>query len=299
MPATGCSARSSGVTRNAIAAALVAILALCGAAFWMAGSSLVKPTNGPARPLPGGLAGEPVRFPSESGAEVSGVLIHGKPDAGIVMLLHGIRSNRAEMYGRARFLNAGGYTVLLFDFQAHGETPGEHITAGYLESADARAARDYLLQRWPEARVAAIANSMGGAAVLLATPPLPLNALIIEEVYPTIESAVRNRMRARFGFIGALAAPALLLQLELRMGIAASALRPIDRIAVMGAPVLIIGGAEDRYTPPAETNRLFDAAVEPKQLWIVDGLGHEDAHAKAGAGYEQRVLGFLATYLRP
>lgn len=94
-------------------------------------------------------------------------------------------------------------------------------------------------------------------------------------------------------------APALLLQLDLRLGIPPSALRPIDRIAVMAAPVLVIGGDEDRYTPPADTKRLYDAAVEPKQLWIVDGLGHEDAHAKAGLAYERRVLEFLATYLRP
>jgi uncharacterized protein len=287
------------VTRNAIAAVLVAFLALCSAFFWMAGSSLIAPAIGPVRPLPEGLAGEPVRFPSESGNEVRGVLIHGKPGAGIVMLLHGIRSSRAEMYGRARFLVAAGYTVLLFDFQAHGETPGRHITAGYRESEDARAARSFLLQRWPDARVAAIGNSMGGAAVLLATPPLPLNALILEEVYPSIESAVRHRLRARFGWLGALTAPALLLQLDLRLGISARDLRPIDRIAVMAAPVLVIGGAEDRYTPPADTRRLFDAAVAPKQLWIVDGLGHEDAHARAGAVYEQRVLEFLASYLRP
>jgi len=287
------------VTRNAIAAALVALLTLCGSFFGIAGSSLIAPAIGPVRPLPHELAGEPVRFPSDSGNEVRGVLLHGRPGAGIVMLLHGIRSNRAEMYGRARFLNAAGYTVLLFDFQAHGETPGKNITAGYRESDDARAARSFLLQRWPDARVAAIGNSMGGAAVLLAMPPLPLNALILEEVYPTIESAVRNRLRARLGFLGSLAAPALMLQLDLRLGIPPSALRPIDRIAVMAAPILVIGGSEDRYTPPADTRRLFDAAVEPKQLWIVDGLGHEDAHAKAGIAYERRVLAFLATYLRP
>jgi uncharacterized protein len=298
MPATGCSARSNRVARSAVAAALVALLALVGA-FWMAGSSLIAPALGPVRPLPEGLVGEAVRFPSESGTEVRGTLIRGQPGAGIVMLLHGIRSNRAEMHGRARFLVAAGYTVLLFDFQAHGETPGRNITAGYRESDDARAARRFLLQRWPDARVAAIGNSMGGAAVLLATPPLALDALILEEVYPTIESAVRNRLHARFGFLAALMTPALLLQLDLRLGIPPSAVRPVDRIAVMGAPVLLIGGSDDPYTPLADTRRLFDAAVEPKQLWIVDGLGHGDAHHKAGAAYEQRVLGFLATYLRP
>lgn len=48
------------------------------------------------------------------------------------------------MLDRARFLSAAGFAVLLFDFQAHGESPGEHITFGYLESRDAQAAVEFL-----------------------------------------------------------------------------------------------------------------------------------------------------------
>lgn len=287
------------MTARRLVAAFVALLALGGAAFWLGGSYIVAPANVPVPPLPDGLMGEPVSFANDSGNEVRGTLIPGRPGAGVVMLMHGIRANRAEMYGRARFLAAAGYTVLLFDFQAHGETPGKHITAGFRESDDARAARSYLHRRWPEARVGAIGSSMGGAAMLLASPPLALNALVLEEVYPTIEDAVAHRLRVRLGPLGDLVLAPLMLQLDLRLGIDAQALRPVERVAAMGAPVLIIGGAEDRYTPPADTRRLYDAGVEPKQLWIVDGVGHQDVHRAAGGAYESRVLGFLATYLRP
>jgi pimeloyl-ACP methyl ester carboxylesterase len=249
--------------------------------------------------MPSDLGGERVSFFNESGTEVRGVLIEGGEGAGIVMLLHGIRANRAEMYGRARFLAAAGYTVLAFDFQAHGETPGRRITAGYRESNDAIAARRFLLDRWPSARVGAIGNSMGGAALLLASPPLPLQAIVLEAVYPTIEEAVGNRLRARLGRFGSLVLPALMLQLDLRLGIEAIAMRPVERVGVMAAPVFVVGGANDPYTPPEATRRLFESGVEPKQLWIVDGVGHEDVHRKAGAEYERRVLAFLATYLRP
>lgn len=40
------------MTRNAIAAVLVAVLALCGAFFWIAGSSLIAPAIGSVRTLP-------------------------------------------------------------------------------------------------------------------------------------------------------------------------------------------------------------------------------------------------------
>ena len=42
-------------------------------------------------------------------SHVSGWLIPGRPRAGVVLLLHGVRADRREMLGRARFLNRLGY----------------------------------------------------------------------------------------------------------------------------------------------------------------------------------------------
>lgn len=40
---------------------------------------------------------------------------------------------------------------------------------------------------------------MGGAATLLASPPLDVNALVLEMVYPNINQAVSNRLSMRVG----------------------------------------------------------------------------------------------------
>ena len=65
---------------------------------------------------------------------VHGWLKRGTHGGGVILLVHSIRSNRVEMLSRARFLNSEGYGVLLIDLQAHGETPGDHITFGAVES---------------------------------------------------------------------------------------------------------------------------------------------------------------------
>jgi len=70
-------------------------------------------------------------------------------------------------------------------------------------------------------------------------------------------------------------------------------LRPIARIGLVHAPVFVIGGDADPNTRPEESRRLFDAAPQPKQLWLVPGAGHEDFHAAATQEYERRVLAFL------
>ena len=189
------------------------------------------------------------------------------------------------MLSRARFLHRAGYAVLLFDLQAHGESSGDRITFGAKESLDVASAVDVLRAKAPGERVGVIAVSLGGAAVLLG-PPLDVDALVIESVYPTIVQATRDR-------VGPILAPLLLWQLRPRLGLGPDDLRPIDHIGSVRVPIFVMSGADDRHTTPDESRAMFDAAPEPKEFWIVPGAAHEDLHAVAGEAYERRVLAFL------
>jgi uncharacterized protein len=57
--------------------------------------------------------------------------------------------------------------------------------------------------------------------------------------------------------------------------------------------VLIIGGAEDSFTPPAETRRMFDAAAGTKALWLAPGENHEGVSDLSSPEYRRLVLSFL------
>ncbi len=129
------------------------------------------------------------------------------------------------MLGRARFLFEAGYDVLLFDFQAHGESSGEQITFGYLEKLDAEAAVAYMKAVRPNARVAVIGTSLGGVAAILSAPNLDADAVIVEAVYPTIERTVQNRLSLKFGVLAELLAPDLLIQMNARLGFGPEELR--------------------------------------------------------------------------
>ena len=211
---------------------------------------------------------------------------------GAVVLLHGIRGNRTSMVGRARFLAHAGFASILVDLHAHGESEGERITMGDQERFSAEAAVRYARSVYSELPVAVIGVSLGGAAAALAYP-LGVDAMVLESVYPDIESAIEQRVRAKLGPLGALPSQLLLAQIEPRLGVARSVLRPIDRVALVGCPLLIASGAEDPHTPAAETQRLFEAAVRPRQRWLVSGAAHEDLHAAATSEYEARILSFL------
>jgi uncharacterized protein len=96
---------------------------------------------------------------------------------------------------------------LLIDFQATGETKGDQITFGCKESRDVIAAVGFIRDIDPVDHVAILGSSLGGGATLLATPPLKVDGLILEAVYPTIEIATRNWLQNYLGPLGRFGAP--------------------------------------------------------------------------------------------
>ena len=265
---------------------------------WNIGSVLVSPANQPIGNPPANLKIETVEFPSASGALIHGWFVAGDPGRGAVILLHGVHANRRVMLGRADFLSRAGYAVLLFDFQGHGESLGTNITFGYLESRDATAAVEFIRQKIPGEKIGVIGVSLGAASALLAEPPLPVNALVLESSFPTIYQATEDRMRERFGFLGRLATPLLTCQLRPRLGLGLDDLRPIEHAGKISTPKFFIAGTTDKLTTIEESKALFAVAAEPKQCWWLDGAAHVDMHAFARAEYERRVGEFLAQHLK-
>jgi uncharacterized protein len=274
------------------------LFALIGAAAsWRLGSELVQPAMHPV-PLPSGFAAQPVMIPGQ-GHAIAGWWIEDHANAPVVLLLHGIRADRLSMTSRATLLRSHGFSVLLIDLQAHGETPGEEITLGWRESRDVEAALTWLKSRFPGRRIGAIGCSLGGASILLGHQPAGFDAIVLEAVYPRIGRAVENRVRLRAGALAPLLTPLLLAQIPLRLHISPHDLEPIRHIAEVGAPLLIAAGSRDEHTTLSESEELYSAAMQPKQLWILDGARHQDFLAYDSAGYEAHVIGFLVKYLRP
>src|SRR6059058_3047243 len=157
---------------------------------WVAGSYLCASRNHSVA-LPGDMDIEQVTFPSGSGTTIYGWLVGPQTNRGIVILQHGIRADKSSLVERARFLAQAGYAVLLFDFQAHGESIGSRITFGYLESRDSQAAVEFVKGRLPGRPVGVIGVSLGAAAAVMARPALDVQALVLEMMYPTVIEATK------------------------------------------------------------------------------------------------------------
>jgi alpha-beta hydrolase superfamily lysophospholipase len=275
----------------------LAVLVLVGAAIvWAIGSKLIA-----VEPRPVALSGpgfEDVELHAAPDQRVVGSWLAGR-GRGAVLLLHGIHGDRRDMADRARFLNAQGYAVLLIDLPGQGASTASFVTFGLREADGVRAALEELRRRAPGQRIGVIGVSLGAASLVLCRDCPPVDAVVLESMYPTIEEAVANRLRMRLGPVGGPLSALLLWQLPLRLSIRPDALHPIKYVGQVKAPVLIAAGSADLHTTLSETQRLYEAAAQPKALWVVEGAAHVNLHAYAREEYERRIGAFLAAHLDP
>ncbi len=290
------SQRLRRLVRNSVSATL--FLTVVGlVTSWVAAERLVAPQPRVIGDPPTYLPGMSIVLASDSGSNVAGWHIPSDPSNGVVVLLHPIRGSRLSMLERARMLHAEGYSIVMIDLQAHGESPGKRITVGYLEKYDVRAAVGFARQLHPNEPIGVVGVSLGGASALLASP-LGIDAAVLESVYPTFTGAVHNRVAMRLGPLSFVPAELLLLQLRPQLGISDTQLRPIDHIPNGGCAVLIMSGKEDRHTTESETREMFSVAGKPKELWLIDGASHVDLYHASPEDYKARVIRFLEQHMR-
>ena len=250
----------------------------------------------PATPADIGLDYEDVRFTTDDGVTLSGWLVPaGRETRAAVVLMHGFSWHRLPwLAGFVPWLQRR-YHVLQFDFRGHGGSDDALISLGTLEQRDVAAAVHFLAGRGL-GPIALMGISMGGSVAIMAAPDLPVAAVVADAAYADLRDPVSNRMRevgyplARIGAGLVLAAASARARVWLRS--------PMNRVAQI-APrgLLLISPGEDRLVSPGQSQRMFRAAGEPKELFVVEGAAHGEAHLTSPEAYERRVLDFLARHL--
>lgn len=271
----------------------------------MGSKRLVRPDTRPFEPPVEGWPSSPadlhlpfeeVRFTTDDGVTLSGWLIPAERETrAAVVVMHGFSGHRlGELAAFTPWLRRR-YHVLQFDFRGHGVSDPAPITLGSLERRDVAAAVRFLGGRGM-GPIALMGLSMGAAVAIVSAPDLPVAGVVADAAFADLHHPIASRLRAeRYPLAG----------LGSRLIVAASAVRartrlisPIDRVArIAPRGLLLIAPRDDALISWRQSQRLYDAAREPKELWIVDGAEHATARWVAGEAYERRVLAFLDRHL--
>lgn len=235
-----------------------------------------------------GLDPVDIRFDTPDGLTLHGWWLEGDPPAaGTVVFLHGNAENITTHIGSVYWLPGAHFNVLMVDYRGYGKSPGEPSLDGLL--TDIEATLDYLMREsgLDHDNVIVFGQSLGGALAVPAVAGSPhkqhIRALVIDSAFAGYRAITREKMAEfwltwPFQWVPVLTIPATH--------------DPVNAIAqVSPVPVLIVHGADDRIVPPHHARALFDAASEPKELWMVPGRGHiqsfRDSHQR------ERLVAFM------
>lgn len=198
-------------------------------------------------------------------------------ERGVVLFLHGTPGTVPDQVWRLDQLKHSGLGILAIDWRGYGGSTGDPTELGL--RADARAGFDFIRAAAPQSKIAVFGESLGtGPAVALARDR-PVAGVLLNAPY----ASVRRLFELR-----GLPIPYRWLMKD-----------PFDSEALIGgvtAPLLILHGTDDPAIPVAEAHRLYDAAHEPKMIFIADGAGHLDAWEGGG---ERLALEALARWTTP
>ncbi|MBC7610628.1 MAG: alpha/beta fold hydrolase [Polaromonas sp.] len=237
----------------------------------------------------GGLAAaegmQEVLIEFKTRADVQLVQIHGlwlaadragiakATDAPILLYLHGARYNVTGSAPRIRRMQELGFSVLAIDYRGFGKsTPALPSEASAAE--DARAAWDWLAEKYPNRPRYIFGHSLGGPiAIGLAADVTDESGTIVEGTFTSIADVVSS---SQWGWM-----PVSLLITQ--------RFEAVRKVAKIGSPLLVVHGDEDRMIQPDLGRKLFEAATEPKMFVLVQGGSHHNTNQIGQAQYRQAL----------
>ncbi len=247
-----------------------------------------------------GLPSESVSFPSLDGITLRGWFVASPNPRGTVIFCHGYAGSKAPDLQYVPHFCARGYNVLLFDFRAHGESDGNKSSLVYYERQDLLGAIAYLQQRNIH-QVGLMGFSMG-AAVAIATAPLSeaVCAVVADSGFAELKTILATHMQNKGipHFIALVMSKLMIWAAGRLWGCSlpeSDPLRWVSRLAPR--PLFLIHGERDRSVPASDAYRLYEAAYEPKELWIAHNADHRAVDQLYPEEYMARVLAFFDKWL--
>lgn len=248
------------------------------------------------------LESEQVSVVTDDGLQLNAVLFPGeKPSKKTVIMIHGYRSNGYREYATfLRFYHQMGMNILLPDNRAHGTSQGRYIGYGWLDRLDLMKWIQLVLDRYgQDSEISLQGVSMGGATVLMASGedlPAQVKAIVADCPYTSVDKELASVMKQMGLPVQPLLTTAGWIS-KVVAGYGYKEASALEQVKKSRTPTLFITGDADKFVPTEMTYQLYESCSAPKELLVVPGAAHAQAHVLAKEAYEKRVQDFLEKYL--
>ncbi len=218
-----------------------------------------------------GLDYEDITFRTQDGVELNGWFIPAKPSKVCLLFCHGNGGNISHRLESIRMFHHIGLSVFIFDYRGYGRSRGVATERGtYL---DALAAYQWLSKRGEPIFI--FGRSLGGTIAIDLATRVEVTGLICESSFTSVMDMAKDIYRFR--------------PPDWSISNRYDALLRIGEVRV---PVLFIHSREDKMVPFQHGQRLFEAAREPKEFYILRG-GHNEGFLMMGDEYTTTIEKFI------
>ncbi len=252
-----------------------------------------------SQPQAHGLLAQTVRIPAARGLSlfawfVPALATGPRPT---IVLLHGWCGNASNLLPAAQVLHQAGFAVLLMESRNHGRSDCDDHSSLPRFAEDLDSAIDWLktLPRVDTSRIVALGHSVGAAAVLLsASRRQDLAAVVSIAAFAHPEQLMRRWFALRYVPYWPLAW-LINRSLERVIGARFDDIAPVNTVAKVTCPVLLVHGRQDTVVPVTDAHRIRARGFEPN-VTLVECEGTHEVFDDA-AGVIGNILDFVESAL--
>ncbi len=220
-----------------------------------------------------------------------------------IIYLHGVGDNKMSGLLLAKIFHDNNFNVMMYDSRVHGESSGRYCTYGFHEKYDVQKAIDALKifegqKKYHIGKIGVFGTSMGAAIALQAASiDTRISAIVSEASFATLRQITvdyqKRLLRLPWHFLRNIA----MKRSETIAQFKHREISPINAVKNIHVPVIFIHGKNDAFIKYEYSQQLFNAANDPKELWLIDNANHNNVHDTGKEEYEDRLIRFFKQWL--
>ena len=278
---------------------LVLFLVFITAVYFLAPHIILYPRRLKSEKTPSDLQLPYERFtvPGQDSVPIEGYWV-GRDDSTrrtTIILLHGIGNNKESWIGTAAWLWKEGFSSVMIDLRAHGNSGGTYCSYGECEKNDVASLSNYLLARDSSIKLGVWGHSLGGAIALQALACDPNLAFgVVESTFADFRSTVYDYQWRMFKISSHAFADDAIGRAAEQGHFTPDSIQPCEAARYITQPIFMGHGDQDEKISIEYGHKNFEQlASTDKQFYVVQGGHHSDISTVGGKVYQNAILSFL------
>lgn len=240
---------------------------------------------------------------SEDGLQLHATYFPYGDQKKIVICFHGYTSQGMSDYvGLSDYYRRQGFSMLLVDERAHGDSEGEYIGFGCLDRIDALMWIDWVLQQCgEETQILLHGTSMGGATVLMSSGlalPEQVKGIISDCGFTSAKEVFTHVLHSMYHLPAFPMIQIASLVNKKKAGYGLDECNAAKEVQKAEVPILLIHGDADTFVPCSMCEKIYENCASDKKMLIVKGAAHAESYYKDMDAYENALDDFIGGIIK-